>query len=137
MKFSKEIMDFVHALRQYYGEGSTKNDYVEVAYPVIEIKKMFKERELSVKLIYDSIDKTFEIQSPTYQFFSKISHYDYNRPESRWTRDKDFLFSLIRNLKLCGLWELISNKDFLVVNSFNKRTDVKKLWKALKEIEEI
>jgi len=134
--FSKEIMDCIHNLRQFY-EGASKNDYVEATYPVIEILKMFKEREMSVRLIFDSGDKTFEIQAPTYHYFSKISHYDYNKPENRWTRDKDFLFNLIRNLKHSGLWEMVSNKDFLVVNSFNKRTNPKELWKALKEIEKV
>ena len=136
MKFSKEIMEYVYTLRELYDHN--KNDYVEVFYPVIEIKKIFNNHELFIRLIYDNKAGTFEIQAPTYQYCSKISHYDYQKPENRWTRDKHFLFRLIKNLKKSGLWSIISNKDFLVVNSFNENinaSNLKELWKTLKELE--
>ena len=133
MKFSKEILEKVYTIKQLY--ESHKNDYVEATYPVIEIKKFFKDKELSIRMIYDNRDKTFELQSPTYQYYSKISHYDFKRPEARWTRDKGFLFSLITNLKASGFWDMISNKDFLIVNRMNKNSNPKELLKVLKALE--
>jgi hypothetical protein len=52
-------------------------------------------------------------------------------------RNKEYLFSIIRNLKHSGLWDLVTNKDFIIVNSFNKNVDPKFLLKALREVEEI
>jgi hypothetical protein len=138
IKFSKEIMERVYKLRQLY--ETQKNNYVEASYPIIEIKKIFKEHELFIRMVYDSKAGTFELQAPTYQFCSKISHFDYNKPESRWTRDKGFLFSLIHHLKDSGFWNMISNQDFLVVNSFNEKInpgEAKKLWKILKTVKEV
>jgi hypothetical protein len=84
--------------------------------------------------LYDSGDDSFELQEPTYRYYSKISYYDFRRPEARWTRNKNLLFSLIRNLKRSGFWERLSNKDFLVVNKSNKVADSKDRLKVLKEV---
>jgi hypothetical protein len=95
------------------------------------------DKEISIKLFFNQKAKTFEVQAPTYKYYSRISHYDYNRTERRWLRRKDYLFELIKQLKFCGLWEWVSNKDFIVVNSFNQNTDHKKLLKILREVEEL
>jgi hypothetical protein len=92
------------------------------------------EREISIKLFFDYKTETFEIQAPTYKYYSRISHYDYNKTERRWLRNKDYLFSLIRNLKNCGLWEMVSNQDFIVVNNFNKKINSERVLKILEGV---
>ena len=116
------------------GFASTKN-FVLVSFPIIEIVKLSNHKEVSIKLIFDSEIGGLEIQAPTVKYFSKMSHYDFKqKTEYRWIRDKTYLFSIVNNLKFCGLWDLVSNKDFLTVNPHNKRTDPKKLRKLLKDI---
>jgi hypothetical protein len=99
-------------------------------------EKQFKKswRRISKEWSVD-MDNTFELQEPVYRYYSKISFYDFKRPENRWTRDKGLLFSIINNLKRSGFWEKISNKDFLIVNSYNKKANVKERMKVLKEIQ--
>jgi hypothetical protein len=132
MEFSKEIMVSVDLLRKFYDCGK---NLIKINYPVIEIIKYDRVKEITITLLYDSMDDTFELQEPVYQFYSKISFYDFKRPESRWTRDKGLLFSIIRNLKRSGFWEKISNKDFLIVNTLNKKTSVKERLRILKEVQ--
>lgn len=131
MKFSSDILGSVDILRQVYNTGK---NVIRVEYPVIEVSLYTKDRETSVVLIYDSVDGTFELQEPVYRYFSKVSFYDFKRPEKRWTRNKGFLFSLIRNLKRSNLWEKISNKDFLVVNKSNTETDYTDRLKVLQKV---
>ena len=105
-------------------------------YPIIEIIKWFKDKELSLKLFYFDSTNTIEMQPPDVKFLSKISYYDFNKPERRWVRNKTFLFSIINNLKTCGLWDLVSNKDFITINMYNKKATVDKRAEDLKKITE-
>jgi hypothetical protein len=130
--FPETVLQCVHTLRQLYADS---RNCVVISYPIVEIIKYNQDNQTSLKLFYNFKDETFEIQAPSYSYYSKISHYDFNRTERRWVRDKGYLFTIIRNLKFCGIWDMVSNKDFLVVNSFNKNTNSKELLKALKEIE--
>jgi hypothetical protein len=132
MEFSRDIMESIGTLNQIYGTGK---NIIRVIYPAIKISKYQKDREISVVLLYDSIDDTFELQEPVYRYYSKISYYDFKRPENRWTRNKEFLFTLIRNLKRCSLWEKISNKDFIGINEFNKEISSEYRLKILKEVQ--
>lgn len=132
MDFSKEIMVSIGLLSKFYDFGK---NLVKVNYPIVEIVKYSKAHETSIVLLYDSVDNTFELQEPVYRYYSKISFYDFKRPENRWTRDKELIFSIINNLKKSGFWDKISNKDFLIVNSYNKRANVKERIKVLKEIQ--
>jgi hypothetical protein len=131
--FPDPIMQCIQTLTEIFGK--TKN-YTIVTFPIVEIIKYNNEKEISIKLFYDFKTESFEIQAPTSKYYSKISHYDYNRmTERHWTRDKGYLFSVIGNLKSCGLWDMVSNKDFLIVNSYNKNSDPKKLLRILKAME--
>jgi hypothetical protein len=130
-EFSKKIMESVGTLRKIYEKG---RNVVKINYPAIEISKYEKNKEIVIVLLYDSIDGTFELQEPVYRYYSKISYYDFKRPENRWTRNKKFLFNTIRNLKRGGFWEKISNKDFLVVNKLNTEADYKNRLEMLKEV---
>ena len=131
--FPESVIKCVQRLSGLY--ANSKN-YVIVSFPVLEIIKYSNQKEVSIKLFFDFKTETFEIQAPTVKFFSKISHYDYsNRTERHWTRNKEYLFSIIRNLRESGLWDRVSNKDFLTINSYNKKADPKKLLKMLDAME--
>jgi len=131
--FSPEINKCVESLQLIYNRRS---HYVSVNFPIIEILKVFKDREISIKLFYNYDMKLFEIQPPDARYYSRISFYDFRKSERRWVRNRDILFSLILDLKRTGLWDYISNKDFLVVNNYNKKTDIKDLWEDLKKLTE-
>jgi hypothetical protein len=129
--FNEHILDFVDLLRIRYKNTRT---CVIVEYPMIEIVKFLRDQEVSMKLIFDGDNETFEIKAPDQKFYSKVSHYDFRMVERRWTRDKQYIFSLIKDLKYCGLWKYISNKDFLVVNPHNEKAKPKELKTILKKI---
>jgi hypothetical protein len=127
--FNVEILSCIKKLRERYRNSRT---CVILNYPVIEIVKFMRDQEISTKLSYDS--DGFEFHAPDQRYYSKISHYDFRMAERRWTRNKHYIFSIIKDLKYCGLWPYISNKDFLMVNSHNENTDPKKLKILLKKI---
>jgi hypothetical protein len=106
-----------------------------MAYPIIEIIKYWKmsgmERETSTKLFYSQETGGFEMQAPNQKYFTKISYYDYSMPERRWTRSMGQIFPLIRDLKMCGLWDYISNKDLIIINQFNEKASPEKRKKVL------
>jgi len=129
--FNEEIDINIFKLREIY---KGKRHCVVASYPLLEVIKYFSHKEVSIKLFYSQIFNTFEIQPSSYQYYSKISYYDFKKPERRWARDKNDLFSFIRDLKKCDLWPYISNKDFLIVNSLNTKKSSKELWAVLKEI---
>lgn len=131
--FSEEIMNKLQELKKIYRRKKT---FVAVNYPIVEITKYISDKEVSLKLFYFSEKNSFEMQPPDHRFYSRISHYDYKKIERRWTRDKSLLFPFIMDLKESGLWEYVSNKDIIIVNSFNKNTNTEKLWNALKDLNE-
>jgi len=136
MDFPVEIMDAVYKLRNKYKQ---KKHCVISAFPILEIVAIGKsnigrDQETSTKFFYDYITGTFEMQAPTYKYCSKISYYDFNKTERRWTRNKGYIFTLIRDLKFCGLWKHISNKDIIIINTFNDKADMEERASILKEI---
>lgn len=131
ISFPDSVLELIHALQESYSKG--KNCLI-ISYPILEVIKEENEREVSTKFFFDYKTGTFEIQPPTYRYFSKISHFDFKKPERRWSRNKNYLFPLIGKLKDSGLWDLVSNKDFLVVNEHNDKIDQKKLNSVLEKI---
>jgi hypothetical protein len=129
--FPEKIIDAVYELRRHYKGSRT---CVSMNFPIVEILISHKDREMSVKLFYFPNTSTFEIQPMDSKVFQKISFYDYTKNERRWIRNKSLLFSVITNLKRCGLWEYVSNKDFLTVNDNNKKVGVSERASALQKM---
>ena len=127
--FPKDIQEALDKLVFRY--KSTKR-IVEAKYPIIELKFYEKMRAVAIQLFF--IDGSLEIQEPTYLFIPKISHYDYKVRENRISRDQRCLFGFINDLKYCGLWEYVSNKDFIEVNQNNQITDKKMLANKLDKL---
>jgi hypothetical protein len=128
--FSESIINSVDILNRHYEK---RKRFVEASYPIIEITIEEKKHRVSFRLFFLE-DKYFEIQNPTYHYFSKISHFDFKTGERRWSRDKKMIFSIISDLKLCGLWEMVKNKDFLKINDFNDNIDREKLKNELDRV---
>jgi hypothetical protein len=128
--FPPEVLRYVQVLQRKY---KGRRRYVRALYPIIEITIDEKLHRVCFQLFFMG-DQFFEIQNPTYHYFSKISHYDFHSGEKRFSRNKDVLFTVISDLKLCGLWGMISNKDFVKVNEHNVNSDKKRLEKELGEI---
>ncbi len=119
--FPDSVIEAVHELRRTYQGSKT---CVVVNYPIIEIMQIQKDKELSIKLFYFPGTDTFEIQPMDSLHYQKISFYDYRKKERRWIRNKGLLFSTIKHLQHCRLWEMISNKDFLTINENNERASI-------------
>lgn len=128
--FSKDIIDSVEILNIQY---KTRRRYVTAEYPIIEINIEEKVHRVCFRLFYIN-DEYFEIQNPTYHYYSKISHYDFKTGESRWSRDKGLIFSVIRDLKICGLWDLVRNKDFIKINEHNDHSNRSLLQQELDNV---
>ena len=132
LEFNEDITQCVYKLRDRYKD---KKNCVIMAYPIIEIIKFWKfhsmTRETSTKLFYSQATNSFEMQAPDQKFFSKISYYDYSMAERRWTRNMGHLFPLIRDLKICGLWNYISNKNLIIINEYNEKASPAKRQKVL------
>jgi hypothetical protein len=129
--FPETINTSVYALRNIY---RGRRNCVLADYPIIEITRYEKNKEVSIKLFYSSSTNTFEIQPPNTKYYNKISFFDFKNPEHRWVRNKDVLFPFIKDLKKCGLWDLVSNKDFLIINEHNEKIDVEKRIDILNKI---
>ena len=129
--FPDYITEAVQKLRRFY---KCKRSLVISNYPIIEIIKITQNEEVSLKLFYRYSDGVLELQPPDRQYHSKISHYDFNKTERRWARKKEILFSFIADLKRCGLWELVANKDLFVINSFNDKINERKITQILDEV---
>lgn len=129
--FPDHIVDAVKKLREGY---HNRKVCVVLNFPVIEILKYGRHFETSTKLFYYSSNNTLEIHAPDYRYLSKISHFDFKRAERRWTRSKDQILPLIKDLQSCGLWDYVSNKDFLIVNTLNNRVKIEDRWDLLNKI---
>jgi hypothetical protein len=128
--FPPIILDAVDNLMHKYGR---KKRRITAAYPIIEITVEESTRITCYQLFFID-DEYLEIQNPTYQYYSKISHYDFKGSEQRWSRDKRTVFSIIEDLKDCGLWEMVRNKDFIKINEKNTHSDKEALKKEIGDI---
>lgn len=76
----------------------------------------------------------YDLVFPSYIFQSTISHFSPSRAEVRFCRNKQLLFSLIKVLKRSAAWKFISNKEFMVVNDQNPKSNKKDLKSQLKNL---
>ena len=132
MEFNPIIIECVKKLREKY---ASRRHCVMMAYPIIEVLKYSRtnrvETEVSTKLFYYPQTNSFEMQASDQRYYSKLSYFDYDRAERRWNRNMNHLFPLIKDLKECGLWDYISNKNLLILNQYNNKADEKKRVKLL------
>lgn len=98
----------------------------------IEIVKKINGRPITAKLI--SIGSKYKLIFPNYIFHSSISHFAPAEDEKRMCRNKKVLISIIETLKKTGMWEYVENKDFLVVNKHNFKSDKNLLKHDLKKL---
>lgn len=135
MDFPSEVIDAVYCLRNKY---KNSKHCVVMTFPILEIilieEQRGRAREISTKFFFNYSTNTFEMQAPDHRYYPKISHYDFNKTERRWSRNKQYIFKLIRDLKFCGLWKFISNKDIIIVNAFNEKADPIELFNTLEKL---
>lgn len=131
--FPEHIMESVELLRWRY---SNRKAFVITDFPMLEILKEEKRKEVSMRLTYHAATDTFHMEAPDARYFSKMSHFTYKEPERRFIRMKAVLLAFINDLKYAHLWEKIENKDLIIVNALNERSDKEKLKKLLDSIRE-
>ena len=101
----------------------------------IKIARVFgKERPKVIEFSLVCHRDGIYIEHPHYQFKSTISHFSSTQTDVRLSLNKSYLASLIKALKNIEVWDSIRNKDFLVVNDNNKKTDKIKVERELKRL---
>jgi len=73
----------------------------------------------------------YHLVFPSYIFHSTISHFAPSEEEHRFCRNKNLLASVVKVLKRSALWDRLENKDFMVVNTANNRSNKAKLRSEL------
>jgi hypothetical protein len=72
----------------------------------------------------------------TYEFRSKISHFDYYTEENRWARDKKFFKCIFDTFRRTDTLRFVENAgSFIRINTFNKESNKDILKSQLKEIQ--
>ena len=87
-------------------------------------------------LSFDLIAKKegYFLDHPSYVFRSTVSHFKATKDDVRLSLSKTYLSSLIKMLKRTGVWPLIINKKFLVVNDKNKKSHKDRVQKELRNL---
>ena len=76
----------------------------------------------------------YQLEFPSYIFNSAVSHLKPSIDELRFCRNKVMLLGLIKALKRTRVWELVINKDFVVINDKNKKSDKDQIRAELKKV---
>jgi len=85
--------------------------------------KILNGRPVSIRLKPfkdDTSNEGFWLEPPSYNFKSSTSHFDYVDDETRLTRNKGVIISLVKDLQQTEAWDYIVNKNFFVPNKNNK-----------------
>lgn len=90
---------------------------------VLLAKQFGQKRPKVIQLTLTCTKEGIHIRHPNYEFKSTISHFCSVQKDIRLSLNKTFLTSIIRTLKETGLWEAVTNKDFLVVNKNNSKSN--------------
>lgn len=92
----------------------------------IELTRTVSNRVVTVELTPGITAGKIHLSFPSYLFQSRISHFaPKGGSETRLTRNKGILSSLVKMLRHSAVWEFVENKDFIEVNPFFKGKKVK------------
>lgn len=86
----------------------------------IELTRTVGDRVVTVELTPGTTAGKVHLSFPSYLFQSKISHWAPTEEETRLTRNKNVLISLVKTLRRSAVWKFVENKDFIQVNPFFK-----------------
>jgi len=79
---------------------------------------------LSLKSTGTPTSPQYYLEPLVYTFKSAISHYNYCRPESRWTRNKTYIKASIKFLQETDVWPYIENRrSYIMTNDNNSRLE--------------
>jgi len=101
----------------WFVEGSSSN---------IQLTKEFgrKNKKIISFLLQRQTNGKYYIEPVTYEFHSKLSHFDYCMPESRWSREKRFFKNIYALLQRTDTLQYVENADsFIKINNHNKKSD--------------
>lgn len=79
----------------------------------------------------------YEIRHPSYVFISTVSHFRSAQKDVRLSLNKVYLRSAIRLLQRTGIWASVVNKDFLEVNTNNKKSNKRRVRTELMDLLEL
>lgn len=90
----------------------------------VTLVKMVGKRPVTIVLRYQD-GANFWIENPEREDRCVNSFLDYADTPKRVTRNKDLIRLVVRHLKETSLWQFVENKDFFVVNKYNKKAKKK------------
>lgn len=76
----------------------------------------------------------YEIKHPCYLYVSTVSHFISVQKDIRQSLSKVYLRSVIRMLQRTGIWPHVINKDFILVNTNNRKSNKGKVRRELKDL---
>jgi hypothetical protein len=86
---------------------------------------MVGKRPVTINLIRRENQPKFWIENPERDDLCMNSFLDYAVTPKRVTRNKDLIRLVVKHLKDTTLWNFIENKDFFVINKFNRKAKKK------------
>jgi len=86
----------------------------------VTLVKMVGKRPVTIVLKYLE-GSNFWIENPEREDRCMNSFLDYAVTPKRVTRNKDLIRLIVKHLKETSLWQFIENKDFFVINKFNRK----------------
>lgn len=98
------------------------------------VKQFGKKTVKTINFSIVCLSKGLHIEHPEYSFKSTVSHFSAIKEDKRLSLNKTFLRSIILSLKKLGVWDSVTNKDFLQINKNNKKSDKSLVKKELKDL---
>jgi len=100
----------------------------------IQLVRNINGKPVMVNLRKEPGNKKYHLIFPSYIFQSSISHFSPSENEFRFCRNKKILISLVKILKKSAAWNLINNKDFIAINSANRKSNKDRIRKELEDL---
>jgi len=99
----------------------------------VTLIKMIGKRPVTIVLRHMD-GPSFWIENPERDDHCMNSFLDYAVTPKRVTRNKDLIRLVVKHLKDTSLWNFIENKDFFVINKFNRKAKKAVVMNLFKQI---
>ena len=98
---------------------------------ILLVKEFGKKKVKAIAFSIVIDNKKLFLEHPKYEYISVVSHFRSIQRDVRLSLNKTYLTSIINTLKRAGIWKSIVNKDFLVVNDNNPKSNKGQVRKQL------
>jgi hypothetical protein len=96
--------------------------------------RIFGKKTLTIKFCESPRGGDYVIKHPSYSFVSVVSHFKSAQDNVRLCLNKSYLIKIVKEFKKEGVWPVVLNHNFLIVNDLNIKSDKKELKKLLESL---